>query len=66
MSEVAILKLLDMGLTALSVGLERQAILDRVADMQKAGATPEELVEGLRKLRDEAILAAQARINALV
>jgi len=64
MSEVAILKLLDMGLTALSVGLERQAILSKVAEMQKAGATPDQLVEGLRKLRDDALVALQARINA--
>jgi len=64
MSEAALLKLLDISLTALSVGLERQAILDKVAALQKAGATPEQLIEGIVKLRDEAIASAQNKINA--
>ena len=64
MSEAALLKLLDISLTALSVGLERQAILDKVAALQKAGATPGQLIEGIVKLRDEAIASAQNKINA--
>jgi cell division protein FtsB len=63
MSEVMILKLLDFSLTALSVGLERQVILDKVAEMQKAGATPDQLVEGVRKLRDDALAALQDAIH---
>lgn len=59
MTEVALLKLLDISLTALSVGLERQAILDKVAELQKGGATPEQLVDGIRKLRDDALAKAK-------
>lgn len=63
MTEAAILKLLDIGLTALSVGIERQAILEKVATMQQAGATPEQIAEGLAKMRDDAIEAAQKTIE---
>ena len=59
MTEAMILRLLDFGLTALSVGIERQAILDRVAALQKEGATPEQLVDGLRQMRDAAIAKAE-------
>ena len=60
MTEVAILKLLDIGLTALSVGIERQAILDTVSAKQAEGATPEQIAQELVKMRDEAIAKAEA------
>ncbi len=63
MTEVAILKLLDLGLMALSVGLERHAILDRVSGLQAQGATPEQIAEALVQMRNEAIAKAQASIG---
>ncbi len=60
MNDAQLVKILDFGLTALSVGLERQAILDRVAAMQREGASPEKIVEALRQMRDEAIAKAEA------
>lgn len=63
MSEAALLKLLDLGLTALSIGIERQAILDRVAGLQKEGATPEQIAESLRAMRDEAIAKLEASVR---
>ena len=62
MSEAILLKLIDAALTAASVGLEREAILGKVTEMQAKGATPEEIAAGIVKMRDEAITAAQARI----
>jgi hypothetical protein len=64
MSEALLLKLIDAALTAASVGLEREAVLARVTEMQAKGATPEEIAAGLVRMRDEAIAAAQARISA--
>ena len=60
MTEAAILKLLDIGLTALSVGIERQAILDAVDKKMSEGATPEQIALELVKMRDEAIAKAEA------
>jgi anthranilate phosphoribosyltransferase len=63
MNEIALLKLLDIALTAAAVGLEREAILAKVTELQAKGATPEELVEAIRQMRDEAIAKAQGEIN---
>lgn len=63
MKEDALLRLLDMGLLALSVGLERQAILDKVKTMQSQGSTPEQIADALVGMRNEAIAKAQAVIS---
>jgi len=58
MNEAALLKVLDMGLTALEAGIERQAVLAKVEVMVKAGAGPDEIAAALRTMRDDAIAAA--------
>jgi hypothetical protein len=63
MSEIVLMKLLDFGLTALSVGLERQAVLDAAKARLDAGDTPEQVADFLVGLRNEAIAKAQAAIN---
>jgi hypothetical protein len=63
MSEAAVLKLLDLGLTALSVGVEREAILAKVTELQAQGATPEQIADALVKMRDDAIAAAEKTIG---
>lgn len=63
MNKAALLKLLDMGLLALSVGLERQAILDRVKAMQAQGSSAEQIADALKGMRDEAIAKARAAIG---
>ena len=63
MSEALLLKLIDAALTAASVGLEREAILGKVTELQAKGSTPEEIAAGIVKMRDEAIASAQARID---
>ena len=59
MSEIVILKLLDIGFTAAQIGLERQAVLDAATARVAAGDTPDQLVSFLVKMRDEAIAKAE-------
>lgn len=61
--EAIIYKLLDLAFNALSVGLEREEIVARVKSMEDGGATPEEIISVLQKMRDEAIAAAQSSID---
>lgn len=63
MTEAVILKLIDVALTAAAVGLEREAILDRVRGLQAAGATPEDITQALVTMRDDAIAEAQRKIT---
>jgi len=63
MTEIALLKLLDFGLTALSVGLERQAVLDAAKARLAAGDSPEQVADFLVGMRNDAIAKAQAAIN---
>jgi len=60
MNELVMLKLLDFGLTAAQIGLERQAVLDAATARIAAGDTPEQLAAFLVKMRDEAIARADA------
>ena len=63
MSETALLKLLDFGLTALSVGLERQAVLDAAKARIALGDTPEQVADFLVGMRNDAIAKAQKAIT---
>lgn len=65
MTEVLLLKLLDIGMTAVSVGLEREEVLNKAREMQAAGATAEEIADALVKMRDDAIVEAQKQIDGL-
>lgn len=64
MSEAVILKLLDIGLTAASFGMERQAVLDAATARVAAGDSPEQVADFLVKMRDEALAKAQAEIDS--
>jgi hypothetical protein len=63
MSEAMIMKLIDVGLTAAAIGLERESILGRVTELQAQGATPEEIADALVRMRDDAINAAQGKLD---
>ncbi len=63
MSEIIIAKLIDLAFNALSVGLERDAIISKVKAMEDAGAKPDEIAAALVKMRDDAITATQAEID---
>ena len=55
--------LLDAAFSALSMKLERDIILAKVRELELQGATPEQITQALRGMRDEAILKAQDEIN---
>ena len=63
MSEVLVMKLIDAALTAASVGLEREAILGKVTELQAKGATPDEIADALVGMRNDSINAAQAKLD---
>jgi hypothetical protein len=62
-SELVLMKLLDFGLTAAQVGLERQAVLDAAQARLAAGDTPEQVVDYLVQMRDEARKAAEEAVK---
>ena len=51
----AVWKLVDLALNAVAVGLERQAVIDRLKVLEEAGKTPDELADALKAMRDEAL-----------
>ena len=57
-------QLADVLLGALAAKIERDILLAKVQELEAKGATPEQLTDELRKMRDEAIAKAQAEINA--
>ena len=63
MNEIVVAKLLDLAFDALAVGLERDAIVSQVKEMEAKGATPKEVAEALKGMRDKAIADAQAAIG---
>jgi hypothetical protein len=58
MTEAMLFKLLDMAFNAVSVGLERQVVLDKVRELELAGRSADEIAESLKRMRDEAIAKA--------
>ena len=63
MTELVLLKLLDLGFTAAQIGLERQAVLDAATARVAAGDTPEQVAAFLVKMRDEAIAKAEEAVK---
>lgn len=63
MTDALIYKLVDLAFNALAVGLERDLILTKVKEMESSGATPEQVAEALRGMRDQAIQKAQEAID---
>lgn len=63
MNAAGLAKFLDVVFTAVSVGLEREAIVAKVREMEAQGATPGQITEAIAKMRDEAIAAAQNAID---
>ena len=53
--------LLNAAFEAIAAGITREAVL---AKAQELNATPEQIPEALRKMRDEAIADAQRKIDA--
>lgn len=63
MNELVMWKLADMILNAVAVGLERQSILDKVKEMEVQGKTPDQIAEGIKQMRDDAIKALVASLG---
>lgn len=63
MSEALMFKLVDMALNVVFVGLERDLIVSTIKDMEAAGASPDDVVDAIRAMRDKAIADAQAVID---
>jgi hypothetical protein len=63
MSEAVILKLLDFGLTAAAIGLERQAVMDAAQARIAAGDSPEQVADFLVGMRNEAISKAEESLR---
>jgi hypothetical protein len=53
--EVVIWKLVDMALNAVAVGLERQAVIERVKVLETEGKSPDEIADAIKAMRDEAL-----------
>lgn len=64
MKEEALFKLVDMALSLVQIGLEREVVLTRIQELEKAGRTAEEITEAIKVMRDEAIARAQSSINS--
>lgn len=63
MSELVVLKLLDIGFTMAQVGLERQAVMDAANGRLAAGDTPDQVAEYLVTLRNEAQKRAEDAVK---
>jgi len=55
MNEVVLWRLVDMALNAVAVGLERQAVIERVKALETEGKSPDEIADAIRAMRDEAL-----------
>lgn len=55
MNELVMWKLADMLLNAVAVGLERQAVLDKVKAMELEGKSADQITEAIKGMRDEAL-----------
>lgn len=63
MNEAIIFKLVDTALNLVAIGLERDAIVSKVKEMEESGASPEQVSQALKEMRDLAILKAQDAID---
>jgi len=63
-AEVAIAKILDLGITMVLAGMERQPIVDKVREMEVAGATADQITDALQAMRQQSEKDAQAKIDA--
>jgi hypothetical protein len=58
MEEVLLWKVLDFALSAVAAGIERQVVLDKVAQLELEGKSRSDISKALCAMRDEAINAA--------
>jgi hypothetical protein len=58
---LVIAKVVDAAFTALSVGLEREVVLGKVAELERAGATPDEIADALADMRRASSAAARLK-----
>ena len=58
-------QLIDLGITLFLAGVERSAIKQKVQEMEKAGATADEITDALKAMRQQSELDAQAAIDKM-
>jgi len=64
-AEAAIAKILDIGITLVLAGMERQPIVDKVREMEVSGATADQITDALQAMRQQSEKDAQAKIDAM-
>lgn len=62
---VGVAKLLDFAFTAWLAGIERDAIVTKVREMEEKGATPDEMTDAIQVMRTQSEKDAQAKIDKL-
>lgn len=62
---VGVAKLLDFAFTAWLAGIERDAIRNRVQEMEAAGASMDQITDALEAMRVKSEVDAQAKIDKL-
>lgn len=61
--EIIISRVLDYAFDALEAGVERDVMIAQAKAMETKGASPAEIVGAIHKMRDDAIAAAQKKID---
>ena len=56
-------KILDLGFTLLAAGVERTQVVDYVRVKEEAGASPDEITDGLQQWAEDSGTATQDKIN---
>lgn len=64
MREAVIWKLLDLALAAVQAGFERQAVVEKVRELEAAGASPDQITDALQAMAKQSEADAQAAIDA--
>ena len=62
---IGVAKLLDFAFTVWLAGIEREAIVTKVQEMEAAGASMDEVTDALQAMRKQAEADAQAKIDKL-
>ncbi len=62
MSEQLVYRLLEIGFALWDIGMAREDVVRAVKAKQDSGATPEQVVDFLRDLRNEAAAAARKAV----
>lgn len=60
-TDAILARLVDAALTAIETGMNRQDVLARVAELEQAGHTPDQIADDLVEMRKASSAAARAK-----